>query len=154
MLSARNPGLVLVRVSGYGQTGPYSDRPGYGMIGESFGGLRHIIGEPDRPPVRAATALTDYITGLYGALGAVMALFARGRDGLGQVVDAALYEAAFSFMEPWVPAYDQLGHVAGRVGSKLPGSAPNNLFPSVEGDFIHITAVGDTIFRRLAGCDG
>ena len=145
-----NPGIVMVRISGYGQTGPYSQRAGYGVIGEAVSGLRHITGDPDRPPSRVAVSITDYITGLYAAFGAVMALLARGKNGKGQVVDSALYECAFSFMEPHIPAYEKLGLVAGRAGSRLPDSSPNNLFVSRDRQFIHITAPGDAVFRRLA----
>ncbi len=153
-LSAINPGLVMVRISGFGQTGPYRGRPGYGVIGESVSGLRHLTGDPDRPPSRIAVSLTDCITGLYGAFGAVMALLARGKSGRGQVVDSALYECAFTFMEPHIPAYDKLGLVANRTGSRLPDSTPNNLYASRDGSFIHITAMADGVFRRLAGCMG
>jgi crotonobetainyl-CoA:carnitine CoA-transferase CaiB-like acyl-CoA transferase len=153
-LSRVNPGLVMVRISGFGQTGPYGQRAGYGVIGEAVSGLRHITGDPDRPPSRVAVSLTDYITGLYGAFGATMALLARGRTGRGQCVDTALYECAFSFMEPHIPAYDKLGVVAMRAGSRLPDSTPNNLFVSRDRQFIHITAMGDATFRRLAACMG
>jgi len=153
-LSALHPGLVMVRISGYGQDGPYAPRPGFGVIGEAVSGLRHITGDPDRPPVRVATSLTDYITGLYGAFGAMMALWARQRTGRGQCVDAALYECAFAFMEPHVPAFDQLGHVAQRAGSRLPDNTPNNLYPTADGSFIHIAAIGEPIFRRLASLMG
>ena len=153
-LSAINPGLVMVRISGFGQTGPYRGRPGYGVIGESVSGLRHLTGDPDRPPSRIAVSLTDCITGLYGAFGAVMALLARGKSGRGQVVDSALYECAFTFMEPHIPAYDKLGLVANRTGSRLPDSTPNNLYATRDGSFIHITAMADGVFRRLAGCMG
>jgi len=150
-LSAINPKLVMVRISGFGQTGPYSQRAGYGVISEAVSGMRHITGDPDRPPARAAVSLTDYITGLYAAFGAVVALLARGKTGQGQYIDAALYECAFSFMEPWIPAYEKLGYVASRTGSRLPESTPNNLYPTADGGFIHITAMGDAVFRRLAG---
>jgi crotonobetainyl-CoA:carnitine CoA-transferase CaiB-like acyl-CoA transferase len=153
-LSARNPGLVMVRISGFGQDGPYSQRAGYGVIGEAVSGLRHLTGDPDRPPARVAVSMTDYITGLYGAFGATLALLARGRTGRGQVIDAALYECAFSFMEPWIPAYEKTGHVAGRYGSRLPESTPNNLYPTGDAQFIHITAMGDAVFRRLAAVMG
>ena len=151
-LSAVNPGLILVRVSGYGQTGPYRHRPGYGVTSEAVGGLREITGEPDRPPSRVSISLTDCITGLYAAFGAVMALFFRTRTGTGQVVDAALYEGAFSFMEPHVPAFAELGSVPTRTGSRLPNSTPNNLYPTADGDFIHITAGNNATFERLAAC--
>jgi len=153
-LSRDNPGLVMVRISGFGQTGPYSDRAGYGVIGEAVSGLRHITGDPDRAPSRVAVSITDYITGLYGAFGAVMALLARGKTGRGQYIDSALYECAFSFMEPHIPAFQKLGLVANRAGSRLPDSTPNNLFVSRDGEFIHITAMGDAVFRRLTECMG
>jgi crotonobetainyl-CoA:carnitine CoA-transferase CaiB-like acyl-CoA transferase len=153
-LSKRNPGLVMVRISGFGQDGPYSQRAGYGVIGEAVSGLRHLTGDPDRPPARVAVSMTDYITGLYGAFGAVLALFARQRTGRGQVIDAALYECAFSFMEPWIPAYEKTGHVAGRCGSRLPESTPNNLYPTGDAQFIHITAMGEAVFRRLTEAMG
>ena len=153
-LSQRNPGLVMVRISGFGQDGPYSQRAGYGVIGEAVSGLRHLTGDPDRPPARVAVSMTDYITGLYGAFGAALALLARGRTGRGQVIDAALYECAFSFMEPWIPAFEKLGHVANRTGSRLPESTPNNLYATRDGSFIHITAMGDAVFRRLAEAMG
>jgi len=148
-LSARNPRLVMVRISGFGQDGPYSQRAGYGVIGEAVSGLRHLTGDPDRPPARVAVSMTDYITGLYGAFGAVLALFARERTGRGQQIDSALYECAFSFMEPWIPAFQKTGHVASRCGSRLPESTPNNLYPTGDPSYIHITAMGDAVFRRL-----
>jgi crotonobetainyl-CoA:carnitine CoA-transferase CaiB-like acyl-CoA transferase len=153
-LSARNPGLVMVRISGFGQDGPYSQRAGYGVIGEAVSGLRHLTGDPDRPPARVAVSMTDYITGLYAAFGATLALLARGKTGRGQVIDAALYECAFSFMEPWIPAFEKLGHVANRCGSRLPESTPNNLYATGDGSFIHITAMGDAVFERLAAAMG
>jgi crotonobetainyl-CoA:carnitine CoA-transferase CaiB-like acyl-CoA transferase len=149
-----NPRIIMVRISGFGQSGPYSERAGYGVIGEAVSGLRHITGDPDRPPSRVAVSITDYITGLYGAFGAVMALLARGKSGRGQCIDAALYECAFSFMEPHIPAFEKLGQVAGRAGSRLPDSTPNNLYVSRDHQFIHITAMGDAVFRRLATCMG
>jgi crotonobetainyl-CoA:carnitine CoA-transferase CaiB-like acyl-CoA transferase len=153
-LSAINPRLVMVRISGFGQTGPYSQRAGYGVISEAVSGIRHITGDPDRPPARAAVSTTDYITGLYSAFGAVMALLARAKTGQGQYIDSALYECAFSFMEPWIPAYEKLGFVATRTGARLPESTPNNLYPTAGGGFIQITAMGDGPFRRLAAAMG
>jgi crotonobetainyl-CoA:carnitine CoA-transferase CaiB-like acyl-CoA transferase len=153
-LSRANPRLVMVRISGFGQDGPYASRPGYGVICEAVSGLRHLTGDPDRPPSRVAVSMTDYITGLHAAFGAVMALMARGAIGRGQYIDAALYECAFNFMEPWIPAYEKLGHVANRTGSRLAESTPNNLYPTGDGDFIHITAMADTVFRRLAKAMG
>jgi crotonobetainyl-CoA:carnitine CoA-transferase CaiB-like acyl-CoA transferase len=150
-LAEANPGLVMVRISGFGQDGPYRDRPGYGVIGEALSGLRYITGDVDRPPSRVAVSMTDYITGLYAAFGATLALLARERTGRGQVIDAALYETGFTFMEPWIPAFEKLGHVAERSGSRLPQSTPNNLYPTADDDFIHITAPSDTVFGRLTG---
>lgn len=149
-LSQLNPRLVMVRISGYGQDGPYAKRPGYGVICEAVSGMRHLTGDPDRPPSRVAVSLTDYITGLHAAYGAVMALMARSMTGRGQFIDAALYECAFNFMEPWVPAFEKTGHIANRTGSRLPGSNPNNLYPTGDGSFILITAMADGLFRRLA----
>ena len=153
-LARINPGLIMIRISGYGQTGPYRERPGYGVICEAVSGLRHITGDPDRPPGRIATSTTDYITGLYAAFGAMLALEARHKTGKGQVIDAALYEGAFSFMEPHVPAFEKLGEVAMRAGSRLPGNTPNNLYPTGDGQYIHITAASDAVFRRIAAAIG
>ena len=153
-LSALNPGLVMVRISGFGQDGPYSQRPGYGVISEAVSGLRHLTGDPDRAPTRVAVSMTDYITGLYAAFGASLALLARQRSGRGQYIDAALYECAFSFMEPWIPAYEKLGHIANRAGSRLPDSTPNNLYPTGDDSYIHITAMGDAVYRRLVAAMG
>lgn len=154
VLAQRNPGLVMVRISGFGQDGPYSQRAGYGVIGEALSGLRHLTGDPDRPPARVAVSMTDYITGLYAAFGATLALFARQRTGRGQVIDAALYESAFSFMEPWIPAFEKTGFVANRCGPRLPESTPNNLYPTADAQFIHVTAMGDAVFRRLVEAMG
>ena len=160
-LQAVRPDLVMVRISGFGQTGPYRHRAGYGIVGEAVSGLRYLNGDPDRPPARNATALTDYITGLYAAFGAVLALLHRQLTGRGQMIDAALYEGAFSFVEPFVPLYDKLGIVAQRCGSRMPDATPNNLYPTRDGDWIHIAAFADHMFRDLCtlmgrpelGCD-
>ena len=149
-LSASNPGLVMVRISGYGQDGPYASRPGYGAICEAFGGVRHMTGDPDRPPARVALATTDYLTAVYAAFGAMMAIHERSRTGLGQVVDAALYETSFSQMEPYVPAFEKLGFVPKRVGPNLPTMAPNSLYPSADGAWVLIAANSNIIFSRLA----
>jgi crotonobetainyl-CoA:carnitine CoA-transferase CaiB-like acyl-CoA transferase len=154
VLSKVNAGLVMVRISGYGQSGPYSGRPGYGIISEATSGLRYINGYPDAPPARMATPLTDYITGLYAAFGALVALTERGLSGKGQVIDAALSEGAFSFMESFVPAYDKLGIIPERAGSKLPGAAPNNLYVTRDRQFILIAAWADSLFRRLCSVMG
>ena len=153
-LSEINPGIIMVRISGFGQDGPYSQRAGYGVIGEAMSGLRHLTGDPQSPPSRVAVSMTDYITGLYAAFGATMAVLARQQTGRGQFIDAALYESAFSFMEPWIPAFEKLGHVPTRTGSRLPESTPNNLYSSTEGEFIHITAMGNAVFARLCEAMG
>jgi crotonobetainyl-CoA:carnitine CoA-transferase CaiB-like acyl-CoA transferase len=144
------PDIVLTRVSGYGQDGPYSLRPGYGVIGEAMSGLRHLIGDADRPPSRVAMPLTDYITGLYAAMGTVMAVLSREKTGEGQCVDVSLLESAFSFMEAHVPAFEKTGKIGMRAGPRLPNSAPNTLFPTKDGTHIHIAALADSVFRRLA----
>jgi crotonobetainyl-CoA:carnitine CoA-transferase CaiB-like acyl-CoA transferase len=149
-LAASHPGLIMVRISGYGQTGPYHERAGYGVISEAMSGIRHMTGDPDRPPARVAVSMTDYLTGLYAAFGATLAVLARQRTGRGQVVDAALYESAFSMMEPFVPAFAAHGTVPARSGSELAGSVPNNLYESADGRFIAIAAMADPVFRRLA----
>jgi crotonobetainyl-CoA:carnitine CoA-transferase CaiB-like acyl-CoA transferase len=153
-LAHENPKLVLVRISGFGQSGPYKDRPGYGIIGEAVSGLRHLTGDPDRPPGRINTSLTDEVTGLYAAFGAMMAIVARQSTGRGQCIDASLYESAFSLIEPHVPAFASLGIVAQRAGSRLPDSTPNNLYPTRDGRHIHITAMADSVFARLAAAIG
>jgi len=145
-----NPSLIMVRLSGFGQDGPYSGRPGYGIIGEAMSGLRYLIGDEDRPPARAALPLTDYIAGLYAALGAFVALEHRKRTGEGQLVDASLFESAYSFLRSEVPSYDKLGKIAKRAGSRLPGHVPSNLYVTRDGNYIHITAANNSVFRRLA----
>jgi succinyl-CoA--D-citramalate CoA-transferase len=150
VLQARNPRLVLVRISGYGQTGPYASKPGYGAICEAFAGVRHMTGDPDRPPTRTALAVTDYLTAVYAAFGAMMALLHVEKTGQGQVIDAALYESAFSMMEMVVPDYDRLGLVPGRQGSRLPGTAPNNLYRTADDGYVLIAANNDAVFHRMA----
>jgi crotonobetainyl-CoA:carnitine CoA-transferase CaiB-like acyl-CoA transferase len=153
-LARENPKLVLVRISGFGQTGPYKDRAGYGIIGEAVSGLRHLTGDPDRPPGRVNASLTDEVTGLYAAFGAMMAIIARQSSGRGQCIDATLYESAFSLIEPHVPVFGSLGIIAQRAGSKLPDSTPNNLYPTRDGRHIHITAMADGVFARLVAAIG
>ena len=148
-MSARNPGLVMVRISGYGQDGPYSERPGYGAICEAVGGVRHMTGDPDRPPARVALATTDYLSSVYAAFGAMAAIHARQASGKGQVVDVALYEAAFTQMEPIVPAHEKLGVVPQREGSNLPSMAPNSSYPTADGGFVLIAANSQPTWRRL-----
>jgi crotonobetainyl-CoA:carnitine CoA-transferase CaiB-like acyl-CoA transferase len=153
-LAKSHPGLVMVRISGYGQSGPYSARPGYGIVCEAVGGLRYIIGDPDRPPARANIGLTDYITGLYAAFGAMMALRHRERTGRGQYVDAALYECAFSFMEQHVPAYEKLHVVAERLGAGMADSFVNNTFRTRDGVYVHVQGSQANGFRRLCEAMG
>jgi crotonobetainyl-CoA:carnitine CoA-transferase CaiB-like acyl-CoA transferase len=148
-LSVRNPGLVMVRISGYGQTGPYAERPGYGAICEAVGGVRHMTGDPDRPPARVALATTDYLSSVYAAFGAMAAIHARASTGKGQVVDVALYEAAFTQMEPIVPAHEKLGVVPMREGSNLPSMAPNSSYPTRDGGWVLIAANSQPTWRRL-----
>jgi len=153
-LSSRNPGLIMVRISGYGQDGPYSDRPGYGAICEAVGGVRHMTGDPDRPPARVALATTDYLSSVYAAFGAMAAVHERASSGRGQVVDVALYEAAFTQMEAYVPAYEKLGFVPKRVGPNLPTMAPNSLYPTADDSWMLIAANSDIIFKRLTDVMG
>ena len=153
-LSRLNPRLVMVRISGFGQDGPYSHRPGYGVVCEAVSGLRHLTGDPDRAPSRVGVSMTDYIAGLHAAYGAAMALMVREKTGRGQFIDAALYECAFNFMEAWIPAYDKMGFIPNRTGSRLIGSTPNNLYRTGDGGYIHITAQADNLFRRLAAAMG
>lgn len=150
-LSANHPGLVMARVSGFGQTGPYSKRAGYALVGEAMGGLRHITGEPDRNPARAGISIGDSLSGLNAALGVMMALHARDRTGRGQVVDAAIYESVLTVMENLITEYDLTGYVRERSGAVLPGIAPSNVYPTKSGELVLIGANQDTLFRRL--CD-
>jgi formyl-CoA transferase len=148
-LSAINPRLILVRVSGYGQTGPYSQRAGYGGIGEAMGGLRYIVGEPDRLPSRVGISIGDSLAAVHACMGTLAALHHRERTGTGQVVDAAIYESVLSMMESMVTEYDQLGHVRERSGPILPRIAPSNVYPTRDG-IVMIGANQDTVFARLA----
>ncbi len=153
-LSKANPGLVMVRISGFGQDGPYSDRGGYGVVCEAVSGLREITGDPDRPPPRVATSMADYIAGLYGAFGAMMAIYARTHTGRGQVVDSSLYEGSYSFMEPHVPVFQQLGIIAERAGPLLPGNAPNSIYPTRDGRYVLLAAASNAVFQRLTEAMG
>jgi formyl-CoA transferase len=148
-LSRENPALVMVRISGYGQTGPYRSRPGFAAIAEAVGGLRYVNGFPDRPPARPNLSIGDTIASLHGALGAIMALREAERTGKGQVVDVALYEAVFNCMESLIPEYDGAGYVRERSGSALPGIAPSNLYPCKDGKYVLIAGNADSLFRRL-----
>ena len=153
-LAALNPGLVMVRISGYGQTGPYRERPGFGVIGEAMGGLRHVTGTPDRPPSRTGISIGDTLSALYGVMGAMMALESRRKTGRGQVVDVALYESVFSVMESMLPEYDAFGAVRERTGSILPGIAPTSAYRCNDGSHVLIAANGDSIFKRLCRAMG
>lgn len=148
VLKARNPRLVLVRVSGFGQTGPYAPRAGYASVGEAMGGMRHLCGEPDRPPSRAGLSLGDTLAASFAFMGALMALKERDRSGEGQVVDTAIYEAVLAVMEATVPEYTVNGEIRGRTGAKLAGIAPSNVYPCADGDLL-IAANQDSVFERL-----
>jgi formyl-CoA transferase len=150
VLSAIQPKLVLLRISGYGQTGPYRDRPGFAAVAECMGGLRHVTGFPDRPPVRAGISLGDSLASLYGTIGALVALHhVRTNGGRGQVVDMALYEAVFGVMESLVPEYGVCNYVRGRSGASLPGISPSNTYRCSDGSYVIIAGNSDAIFKRL-----
>jgi formyl-CoA transferase len=153
-LAAINPKLVMARVSGFGQTGPYSQRAGYGLIGEAMGGLRYVTGEPDRPPARAGISIGDSLAAMHAVMGITMALHERDRTGRGQVVDAALYESVLAVMENLVTEYDITGYVRERSGSVLPGIAPSNAYPCQGGELILIGGNGDTVYARLTEAMG
>jgi crotonobetainyl-CoA:carnitine CoA-transferase CaiB-like acyl-CoA transferase len=153
-LSAQQPRLVMTRVSGFGQTGPRASERGFGAVGEAMGGLRELTGSPDRPPARAAVSLGDQVAGLFAAFGTVAALRQVERDGRGQVVDVALYEAVFALMESLVSDYELTGYVRERAGGTLPGVAPSNAYPTSDGQMVMIAANADAIFVRLAAAMG
>jgi formyl-CoA transferase len=144
-----NPHLIVLRISGYGQTGPYRNRPGFGVIGEAMGGLRHLTAEPGRVPVRVGVSLGDTLAALHGVIGILLALQHRHATGEGQVIDVALYEAVFNCMESLLPEYSAFGAVRGPAGSALPGIAPTNAYPCKDGGYALIAGNGDSIFRRL-----
>ncbi len=150
VLHALNPRLVMVRLSGFGQTGPMKEQPGFGAVGESMGGLRYITGFEDRPPVRTGISIGDSIAALWAVIGALMALRHREvNGGLGQVVDVALYEAIFAMMESMVPEFDVFGFIRERTGNIMPGITPSSIHTSADGKHVQIGANGDAIFRRL-----
>jgi crotonobetainyl-CoA:carnitine CoA-transferase CaiB-like acyl-CoA transferase len=158
-LAEQNPATIMVRLSGYGQTGPMSERPGFGAIGEAMGGIRHVTGYPDRPPVRIGLSIGDSIAALHGVIGALMAL--RHRDatggagrGCGQMIDVALYESVFNMMESAVPEYDRFGVVRERTGTSLPGIVPSNTYTCADGAAIVVGGNGDAIFKRLMATIG
>jgi formyl-CoA transferase len=148
-LHADNPGLIIARMSGYGQTGPYSDRAGFGGIGEAMGGWRYIVGEPDRPPSRMGVSIGDTLTATYGCMGVLAALHHRAQTGKGQVVDAALYESVLQVMEGLVPEYDHSGIIRERSGSILTGIAPSNVYSCKDGEYM-IGANKDSLWQRMA----
>ena len=153
-LSAIHPGLIMARVSGFGQTGPYSQRAGYALIGEAMGGLRYIMGEPDRLPARAGISIGDSLSGLHAALGVMMALQSRHMTGKGQVVDASIYESVLSVMENLITEFVITGYQRERSGAILPGIAPSNAYPTASGDMVVIGANQDTLFERLTEAMG
>ena len=154
VLSKINPGLVMVRVTGFGQTGPYSGRAGYGAIGEAMGGLRYVVGDPETQPSRMGISIGDELAAIYAALGALMAIHARHRTGRGQIVDSAIYEAVLAMMESLITEYDQAGYIRERTGPILPNVSPSNIFPTKDGKMLLIAANQDTVFQRLAEAMG
>jgi crotonobetainyl-CoA:carnitine CoA-transferase CaiB-like acyl-CoA transferase len=150
VLSALNPNLTMVRISGYGQTGPYRDRPGFGAIGEAMGGLRYTTGSPDSPPARVGVSIGDTLASLHGVIGALMSILnVKVNGGAGQVVDVSLVESVFNVMESLVPEYDLLGEIRTRTGGALPGITPSNTYPTQDGGYVVIAGNSDPIFRRL-----
>jgi len=154
-LSVINPRLIMVRLSGFGQDGPYRDRPGFGVVGEAMGGMRYVTGYADRPPVRLGVSIGDSLAALHGVIGAMMALHHRNMNGgRGQYVDVALYEAVFNMMESMVPEFDVLGFKRERAGNALPGIVPSNTYPTRDGKYVIIGANNDSIFKRLMSAIG
>jgi len=148
-LLALNPRLIMLRVSGYGQSGPYRDKPGFGVVAEAMGGLRHLTAEPGRVPVRVGVSIGDTLASLHGVIGILIALQERQRSGLGQVIDVALFEAVFNCMESLLPEYSAFGAVREPAGSALPGIAPSNAYRCADGGYALIAGNGDSIFKRL-----
>jgi len=153
-LSAINPRLIMIRVSGYGQTGPYASRAGFGAIGEAMGGLRYVVGDPSTPPSRVGISIGDTLAATFATLGGLMALHNVHRTGRGQVVDSAIYEAVLGVMESLITEYDQGGYIRERTGAILPNVSPSNVYPTKDGKMILIAANQDTVFRRLAEAMG
>lgn len=149
VLQSINPGLIMLRISGYGQTGPYKDKPGFGVVAEAMGGLRYLSAEPGRLPVRVGVSIGDTLASLHGVIGILMALHEKKTSGLGQVIDVALYEAVFNCMESLLPEYSEFGAVRGPAGSALPGIAPSNAYLCKDGKCALIAGNGDSIFKRL-----
>ena len=153
-LSQLNPRLIMLRISGYGQTGPYRDLPGFGVVGEAMGGLRHLTGYPGQPPVRVGVSIGDSLSSLYGVIGVLLALQERHRSGIGQQIDVALYESVFAMMESLVPEYDAFGYVREPAGSALPGITPSNSYLCKDGNYVLIAGNGDSIYKRLMALMG
>ena len=153
-LSRNNPGLIMLHVSGFGQTGPYSAQAGYGSIGEAMGGLRYVVGDPSTPPSRVGVSIGDSLAALFGTVGVLAALQERHNSGLGQVVDSAIYESVLGMMESLVPEWAEDGIQRERSGSTLPKIAPSNVYPTADGQWLIIAANQDTVFRRLAAAMG
>ena len=153
-LSAINPRLILVRVTGYGQTGPYAGQPGFGSVGEAMGGLRYVVGDPSTPPSRMGISIGDTLAAVFACLGALTALHHRERTGRGQVVDSAIYEAVLAVMESLIPEYAATGYIRERTGAVLPNIAPSNVYPTADGQMVLIAANHDVVFGRLAGAMG
>ena len=153
-LMSINPKLIVLRISGYGQTGPYRDRPGFGVVAEAMGGLRHLTAEPGRVPVRVGVSIGDTLAALHGVIGILLALHERHQSGLGQVIDIALFEAVFNCMESLLPEYSAFGEVRQAAGSALPGIAPSNAYLCKDGSYVLIAGNGDSIFKRLMNAIG
>ncbi len=153
-LAAINPKLIMVHVSGFGQTGPYRNKPGFGVIGEAMGGLRYLTGHAGEPSVRVGVSIGDSLSALYAVIGTLLALQERQRSGLGQEIDVALYESVFAMMESLLPEFDATGHVREPSGSALPGITPSNAYRTREGEYVLIAGNGDSIFKRLMGVIG
>jgi succinyl-CoA---D-citramalate CoA-transferase len=149
-----NPGLIMIRVSGYGQTGPYRDKAGFGNIGEAMGGIRSITGFPDHPPTRIGISIGDSLAATFATIGALTALHQRERSGHGQVVDIGIFEAVLALMESMIPEYHLTGHIRERTGNVLPNIAPSNIYPTTDGGWFAIGANSDAIFRRFATAMG
>jgi formyl-CoA transferase len=149
-----NPGLIMIRVSGFGQTGPYAKRAGFGAVGEAMGGLRYVCGDPSTPPSRMGISIGDSLAATFACLGALAALQHRQRTGQGQVVDSAIYEAVLNMMESLITEYDKAGYIRERQGAILPNVAPSNVYPTSDGSLVLIAANQDTVFKRLAEAMG
>jgi formyl-CoA transferase len=149
-----NPRLIVLRISGYGQTGPYRDRPGFGVVAEAMGGLRHLTAEPGRVPVRVGVSIGDTLAALHGVIGILLALHERHQSGMGQIIDIALFEAVFNCMESLLPEYSAFGEIRQAAGSALPGIAPSNAYLCKDGGYVLIAGNGDSIFKRLMNAIG